>query len=300
MPVTVSSMTGYARTDGLAGPGGRWHWAWELKSVNARGLDIRCRIPGGPPALEPEARRMVAARLGRGSVTATLTLRQDRDDAGVTVNRPLLRDLVALHAALADEGMRVAVPRLDALLQVDGVLQRPLPGEAAVGEAALAVVLDGLERALDQLCEMRRNEGARLAAVLADALDTLSNLVDRAGQQALDQVPSLRDRVRRQTGELLDAVPALDEERLAQEVALLAGKADVREETDRLRAHVAACGALLDSGGPIGRRLDFLCQELNREINTICSKSVDLELTRLGLELKAETERFREQVQNVE
>ena len=300
MQVTVSSMTGYARTDGLAGPGQSWHWAWELKSVNSRGLDIRCRIPAGPAALEPEARRMVAARLARGSVTAILTLRHDREAATVRINQPLLRDLLALHEALARDGMRVEAARLDALLQVNGVLERPEPADIAVDEAALEQILAGLDRALDGLCEMRRHEGARLGEVLADGLATLAALVERAGRQAQEQAPLLRDRVRRQTDELLGTVPALDEERLAQEVALLATKADVREETDRLQAHVAACGTLLEQGGPIGRRLDFLCQELNREINTVCSKSADLALTRLGLELKAETERFREQVQNLE
>ncbi len=243
---------------------------------------------------------MVAARLSRGSVTAILTLRHDREAAAIRINHPLLRELLSLHEALARDGVRVEVPRLDTLLQVDGVLERPEARGIAVEEEALEEILAGLDRSLDGLCEMRRHEGERLGEVLSDGLATLASLVERAGQEAQEQVPLLRHRVRRQTDELLGTVPALDEERLAQEVALLAAKADVREETDRLHAHVAACGTLLEQGGPVGRRLDFLCQEINREINTICSKSADLALTRLGLELKAETERFREQVQNVE
>ena len=296
-------MTGFGQSAGETEPGeegGLWLWTCELKSVNARGLDIRWRAPGVLHWLEPVVRRMIARRVSRGSVSATITARREWNAPGANIDRPLLAALLDLHESLAREGRATAPPRLDALLAVKGVIRSPDSSGEEMDDRERTAITGGVERALEALCETRREEGERLEPVLARSLDAMAALVAKVDQCADHQVGLLRERVRQRTAELLDSLPQLGEERLAQEVALLASRADVREEIDRLRAHVASCRALLGDSDPVGRRLDFLCQELNREINTICSKSVDLTLTQLGLDLKSETERLREQVQNLE
>ena len=295
--LTVASMTGFARATGaLAG----WSWVWEIKSVNARGLDLRVRLPAGHDRLEMAAREAVAARLTRGAVMVNLNAVRATNEQALRINRALLDQLIDLHGEMAG---RVASdsPRLEALLAVRGVVE---PAEAVEeetdAEARHAAMLTDLALGLDQLVAMRAAEGARLAAVLRDRLGEVEGLRGTAATNDSLRPAMVRERMRAQIADLLDAAPMLSEERLTQEVALLTAKGDIREELDRLAAHVAAARDLLAQGGAVGRRLDFLCQELNREANTICSKAADLDLTRIGLALKATIEQFREQVQNVE
>ncbi|WP_198154829.1 YicC/YloC family endoribonuclease [Oceanibaculum pacificum] len=291
-------MTGFARTegqhDGLA-------WAWELKSVNGRGLDIRTRLPQGFDGLEALVRQKLGEALKRGNVSVNLTIERKATDTGIRINRAVLDQVLALQADLAGK-VDSAPPRLEALLSVRGIVEA---GEEeadtqearAAREAALA---KGLHEAVAKLAAARLEEGGRLAAILTGHLERIAALTVQAGTIAAAQPEALKARLRQQVTELLEASPALPEEKLAQEAALLAARADIREELDRLAAHVAAAGDLMKEGALIGRRFDFLCQEFNREANTLCSKSSDVELTRIGLELKAVIDQLKEQVQNVE
>ncbi len=300
-------MTGYARAEGRAivGPTEQaWAWVWELKSVNARGLDIRFRLPGGTERLESGFRKAIASRVSRGSVTAQLILRpEDGEGKAGRINRPLLKSIAGLGQELAGTGIGMDTRlRLDTLLTIRGVvdLEPPDIEDEGVRREVDDHAVRGLTCALEQLREMRAAEGRGLHDLLSGQLDVLEQLGRRAASAAEDQIDSLRDRLRSQVSLLLDSSSPLPEDRLAQELALLVTRADIREEIERLAIHLDACRTLLNSNGPVGRRLDFLCQELNREANTICSKAVDIPLTRTGLDLKSAIEQFREQVQNVE
>ncbi|HUZ74347.1 MAG TPA: YicC/YloC family endoribonuclease [Stellaceae bacterium] len=295
--MTIASMTGFARAEGH---GEGLSWAWEVKSVNAKTLDLRFRFPPGLDALELPLRASIAERLKRGSVTAGLTLARGGPAGGLKLNREALAAVLAIAHEVAAEA-ETAPPRVDGLLAIKGVLES---GEEAEDEATRerrqAMLLASWREALERLGTMRLAEGQRLVAVLEARLDEIAELIVAAEASAAVQPAALRAKLKEQVAVLLAAVPALPEERLAQEAALLIAKADVREELDRLAAHVAAVRALLGEGGAVGRRLDFLCQELNREANTLCSKSADLALTRIGIALKAAIEQLREQVQNIE
>jgi len=286
-------MTGFARAEGHADGYG---WVWEAKSVNGRGLDLRCRLPAGLEHLERAARAAALARFKRGNLNLSLAIDRPQDQARVEINRAVLEQFLALREELGDR-IEAGKPRLEELLAVRGVVEL---AEETPDEAATEAIAHTLERALDDLGAARRAEGARLAVVLNELLDELQNLAAQAEALAAAQPEALRARLKEQVAALLEAEPALPAERLAQEAALLAAKADVREEVDRLKSHLAAGRALLAEGGAIGRRLEFLCQEFNREANTLGAKSADLELTRVGLALKSVIDQFREQVQNVE
>jgi uncharacterized protein (TIGR00255 family) len=291
----IASMTGFARAAGAAPP---FAWSWELRSVNGKALDLRVRLPAGFEALEALVRAEAAARFRRGSVSVALQLSRSEAVSGLRLNRALLQEVLAVAREL--EWLGAAPPRLDALLAVRGVIEGDEQAEDAAREAAEAALQRSLGEALDRLAAARREEGARLLAVLSGHLTRIAALTAAARGTAAARPEAIRQRLQAQLRTLLDAAPALPEERLAQEAALLAAKADVREELDRLEAHVAQARDLLAEGGAVGRRLEFLCQEFNREANTLCSKSTDLELTRLGLELKAAIDQLREQVQNIE
>ena len=305
------SMTGFGRVDGSAVTAGdtggsmSWSWSWELRSVNAKGLDIRCRLPSLVEGWEPEVRGRIQARLGRGSVTANWTLKRAEDEGATTelvVNKAFLRQLVILQQELEAEGLIMpTAPNLDQILQVRGVVETVdrTPDQAVVDQLKVSALLD-LDAALDALVAARRAEGDRIVAALQVHLDEIAALLTQAQAGAEAQPAALLDRLNEQIAVLTNGGAPVSEERLAQELALLATKADVREETDRLAAHVAQCRALLADGGAVGRKLDFLCQELNREANTLCSKAVTLDLTNIGVELKTRIERFREQIQNIE
>ena len=293
----VASMTGFARAEGEAEG---LAWIWELKSVNGKSLDVRFRLPPGFDALELPLRTVIGERLKRGSVSASLTVARTGAGAALQVNRAVLDQVLALTRDLGKK-IKAAPPRIDGLLALRGVLEsgEEIP-DAATREKREAQLIAGCRKAIDALGKMRRAEGARLGAVLSERLKEIARLVTAAESCAATQPDAIRARLKSLVDALRDVVPSIPDERLAQEAALLVARGDIREELDRLTAHIAAARELLAEGGAVGRRLDFLCQELNREANTLCSKSADVELTRIGLELKAGIEQLREQVQNIE
>ncbi|CUW41555.1 conserved protein of unknown function [Magnetospirillum sp. XM-1] len=300
--MTVASMTGYARAEGRDSQGS---WVWEGKSVNGRGLELRVKSAPGYDGLEVHAREAAAKRLKRGNLQISLNVRAETEQSQVRVNEALLGQLIAICGQWQARHPEITPARMDGLLGLKGVLE-PVAEAAETGDAdSLRAARDeamkaSLEAMLDQLAAMRRVEGARIAAVLSAQLDEIATLSARAGNCAVLRPEAVRERMRSQVAQVLEAAPTLPEDRIAQEVALIAVKADVREELDRLAAHVAAARDLLAQGGAIGRKLDFLAQEFNREANTLCSKSSDVELTRVGLDLKAVIDQFKEQVQNIE
>ena len=293
-------MTGYARAQGRDA---QVTWVWEAKSVNGRGLELRVRLPPGHDALEPYAREAAARLLRRGNVQMNLNVDRVAEAPAVRVNTPLLEQILAVCHDWQARFPGVAPARWDGLLAVKGVIE-PMAAEEVDADAVRlgreAAMKATLEEALGQLAAMRAVEGGRLAVVLSGQLDEIAVLAGRAGNCAALRPEAVRERLRAQVAAVLEAAPALPEERIAQEVALIAVKGDVREELDRLAAHVAAARDLLAGGGAVGRKLDFLSQEFNREANTLCSKSADVELTRIGLDLKAVIDQFREQIQNIE
>ena len=290
-------MTGFSRSAGQLEPDS---WSWEVKSVNARGLDVRCRFPAGMDSLEPEVRRRVAERFSRGAVNLTLQVTSASRCSRFEVNREALAQIEAVMGELSDE-LQIDPPRIDGLLNIRGVVDLVEEEDSAEErEAREQAVLASLDTALDGLSTAREEEGAHIAAVLDSQLEEIAALVDAAVGCEEARPERLRERLKAMLSDVLDEASALSEDRLAQEVALLLIKADVREEIDRLSAHIASARDLLAEGGPSGRRLDFLCQEFNRESNTLCSKASEVDLTRIGLDLKAVIEQFREQVQNVE
>ena len=289
-------MTGFARIDGEEG---EWRWSWEVKSVNGRGLECRFRLPPGFDRLEPPLKKTAASVLGRGSLAAGLSLNTENGQSSVKINK------AALEAALS--GVRDVMasltcdnPRPEGVLALRGVIepddQRASP-EAR--EKLDALLLESFKRVLSALKENRLSEGAALASVLSDQLDQIEELLSEAKASAAAAPTIMRDRIENQLSELLKGEP-VPQDRLAQEVALMVVKADVREELDRLDAHLAAARGLLIEDKPVGRRLDFLTQEFNREANTLCAKASDIGLKRIGLALKNVVDQLREQVQNVE
>jgi uncharacterized protein (TIGR00255 family) len=293
----LSSMTGFAsHADSHDGLG----WLWELRSVNGRGLDVRVRLPAGLDQLEAELRSQVGGRLARGTVTANLRL-QAADAEGVVVDRALLLRLANEADALAAGRPGTPKPRLELLMALPGVVRRESgDGGVVFSDSRRAAMVAGFASALDQLIAGRRSEGARLNAVLSNALDRLAALHEDAAPAAAAQAGLQRARLSETVERLLGESPALPAERLAQEMALLASRSDVTEEIDRLGSHLEAARGLLNGGGPAGRQLDFLVQEFMREANTLCSKSASVELTGIGLQMKSVIEQIREQVQNIE
>jgi len=295
--MALSSMTGFARGHGVSGP---YTWAWELKSVNGKGLDVRLRTPAGWDAVEVPVRARAAETLSRGSVQATLTMERSGAAPSVRINAPVLD---AILSAVREFGSKInaSPPSLDGLLGLKGVIE-VTDAEENEGErrSAEAAVIAGFAAALSSLAEMRRGEGAALGRVLAARLDEIATLVERAERAPGRQPDAIRTRLAEQIAALLAQSERFDPDRLHQEAIMIATKADVHEELDRLTAHVGQARRLIAEGGPIGRRLDFLAQEFNREANTLCAKSNDPDTTRAGLELKAVIDQMREQVQNIE
>ncbi|MBU1174943.1 MAG: YicC family protein [Alphaproteobacteria bacterium] len=290
-------MTGYARAGG--GAEGR-DFEIELKSVNGRGLDLRLRLPPGLEAFEPDIRQRLTARLTRGSVTLSAGLQHEAGSGDVVINQAALGAVLDALAALQGR-IDADRPRLDGILALKGVLEtRETRLSPQAEEAFRAAFLSAIDRALDGLVAAREDEGARIRAVLGDRLDEIEDMMRRAEAHPARNAEIIRARLAEQVAELTAAGNGLSEERLHQEAMLLATKADIREELDRLAAHVASGRQMLAEGGPIGRRLDFLSQEFNREANTLCSKSNAVDLTAIGLELKAAIDQLREQVQNIE
>jgi uncharacterized protein (TIGR00255 family) len=290
-------MTGFARTSGAVGD---FLWTWELKSVNGRSLDVRCRVPQGFEAMDGVVRQAAAEHLKRGNLSANLTVDDVASRGRLSVNRAALDQILALVGEMQGR-VEARPPSLDGLLGLKGVLELETPPVDAETLARRQQAIEaGLKQAMTELSAMRRVEGKRLADVVSGHLDEVERLraaaVDTAGAQPLN----IRRRLEDQLRDLMPNGIPVDPERLAQELALVAGRADVREEIDRLAAHVGAARDLISKGGAVGRKMDFLCQEFNREANTLCSKAADLALTNLGIELKAAIEQLREQIQNIE
>lgn len=294
--MSLASMTGFARTQGRIGA---WVWTWEIKTVNARGLDLRLRLPPGYDSVESEFRALIAKRVDRGTCHATLSATRADVASNVRIDRGVLDSLIA---AIVDvpTGKYLRRASLDGLLAVRGVVEVVEPQDSEDDRAALQeAVRKGLGEALDALVAARRTEGAALHRVLVDRIARIGMLAKMAEDAPGRGPEAVRARLARQI-DALGQTQGLDSTRLYQEAVLLAAKADIREELDRLMTHVAAVSTLLARGGVVGRRLDFLAQELGRESNTLCAKSNDAGLTAIGLDLKIEVEQFREQVQNIE
>jgi uncharacterized protein (TIGR00255 family) len=290
-------MTGFARSSGSSGP---WRWAFELKSVNAKGLDLRLRMPSPFDRVETEARARLARALARGTCFGALTAQREGGAIEARIDRAALESIaVAAREAAVKAGL--APPTMDGLLALRGVVET---ADAADDQASIAAacagVLVSVDEAIDALAAARRREGEALAALLRERLKAIAALVEAADANPARGPEAVRDRLAESVQALMGSSRGLDENRLYQEAILLAAKADIREELDRLKTHVKASLALIDEGGAIGRRLDFLAQELAREASTLCAKANDVSLTAQGLELRAQIEQFREQVQNVE
>jgi len=289
--MALSSMTGFARGHGVSGA---YSWAWELKSVNAKGFDLRLRLPPGWDAVEGPARNGAAQVLARG------TVERQGVAPSVRINEPVLAAVLATVKGLAGR-VDAAAPRLDGILSLKGVIEIIDEDEREEDRrAAEAAVIAGFHATVAELAAMRRHEGEVLGQVLTQRAREIAILAERAEAAPGRRPEAIKARIVEQVAMLLDASDRFDPDRLHQEAILIASKADIREELDRLASHVAQIERLIAGGGPIGRRLDFLAQELNREANTLCSKSNDVELTNIGLELKSVVEQFREQVQNLE
>jgi len=297
MTMALSSMTGFARGHGVSGP---YAWAWEMKSVNGKGLDIRLRLPPGWDSIEAPVRARAAEALTRGSVQANLTLERGGAAPTVRINDAVLDAILTTVRKLAGK-IEASPPSLDGLLALKGVVE-VADAEEREDERrnAESAVIAGFGQVVGSLAEMRRREGAALENILSARLGELAALTERAEHAPGRRPEAIRARLAEQVATLLAQSERFDVDRLHQEAIMIAAKADVREELDRLAAHVAQARHLIGQGGPVGRRLDFLAQELNREANTLCAKANDVELTNIGLELKAAVEQFREQVQNVE
>lgn len=294
--MAVTSMTGFARVDGAAAGYG---WAWEVKSVNSKGLDLRFRLPHGFDQIEAGARKLGGERFTRGNLSINLTLQRPDRPPALDVNRDVLEQMISLAAEYKGGRDKVDVETLLSLRGVVEVVEDQDEDEADISARDAAIVADfaGL---MDALAAARSDEGARLAVVVDEHIGEIASLTSQAAALAEMQPARRTERLMTQLDELLAGENPVSEDRLAQEIALIVARGDIREELDRLVAHVGAARDLMSEGGAVGRRLDFLCQEFNREANTLCSKSSDLELTRIGLALKASIERLREQIQNIE
>jgi uncharacterized protein (TIGR00255 family) len=295
--MALASMTGFARSHGISGS---YAWAWELKSVNAKGLELRLRLPPGWDAVESPVRTRAAELLSRGTVHGTLTVTREGILPVVRVNEAVLSAVIETMRDLA-ERIEAAPPSLDGILAMKGVVEVADQDESEEErQAAEAAVVAGFATALGALAAMRRHEGVALGVLLNARLDEIATLTAQAEAAPGRRPEAIKARLTEQIGAILGSSDRFDADRLHQEAILLATKADIREELDRLVAHVAQARGLLKQGGAVGRRLDFLAQELHRESNTLCAKANDLELTNIGLGLKGVVEQFREQVQNLE
>lgn len=295
----MHSMTAFASRTGQSGP---VTWAWDMRGVNARGLDLRLRVPDGFDAVERALRSALTHALGRGNITVTLRLHRPEDAATLAIDEARLDRVLGALDTVQERafamGVTLAQPTAADVLAQRGVI---VAGQSAGDDSALiAALIADIGPLISAFTQMRATEGAALRAVIIDQLDKIATLTTAAASAAADRAPVVRTNLRAALRRVTDNVDNIDETRIAQELAILALKNDVTEEIDRLRAHVGAAADLLDDAGPVGRKLDFLSQEFNREANTLCSKAQSAPLTRIGLDLKAVIDQMREQIQNVE
>ncbi|MEJ6402152.1 YicC/YloC family endoribonuclease [Yoonia sp. 2307UL14-13] len=296
----IHSMTAFASRTGQLD---QVSWSWEMRGVNARGLDLRLRLPDGIDGLEAAVRSAVGKALARGNITINLRLTREENGAGIAVIDPVqldavLRALEHVQQRACDIGVTLAQPSAADVIVQRGVLVAA-KGDDMAGQLQEALIAD-IAPLLADFVAMRRNEGEALKAVLLDQIARIDALVRQASDAAVARQPQMADNLKTALRRVVDDVAEVEEARVAQELALLAVKADVTEEIDRLKAHVTAARDLLAADQPIGRKLDFLAQEFNREANTLCSKAQAKDLTAIGLDLKAVIDQMREQVQNVE
>jgi uncharacterized protein (TIGR00255 family) len=295
--MALSSMTGFATSsgekDGL-------YWQWEIKSVNGKALDLRCRLPSGFETFEATARSILAQHIKRGNLQVTLTLSGSVSREAIVVNEAVLEQVLAIAEKLRDRIGGVPLSAVD-LMGLRGVLDvvQSTQTDAEIA-TRLTDVSGSLEKAAAALDVARRAEGARLATVILAQLEKIESLVIAARDCPARSVEAIRLRLQEQVTKLLDTGAGFDKDRLHQEAILIATRADIQEELDRLFAHLEAARALIVSPEPAGRKFDFLAQEFNREANTLCSKALDKTLTAIGLELKTVIDQMREQVQNIE
>jgi uncharacterized protein (TIGR00255 family) len=295
--MALSSMTGFARSNGASGP---YAFEWELKSVNAKGFDLRLRLPPGWDELEAFAKKRAGELLARGTVYANLSVKRANAASTIRINEDVLASIVRVAGVLAGKIDAVA-PSIDGLLGIKGVIEVIEPeANEAEDKAAKAAAAAAFEQALADLVAMRQREGVTLGQILSQRMDEIELLAKRAEAAPGRKPEAIRARLAEQVAALLESSDRFDPDRLNQEAIMVAAKADIREELDRIASHISQAREMIGKGGPVGRRLDFLAQEFNREVNTCCSKSNDLELTNTGLEMKNVVEQFREQVQNLE
>ena len=295
--MALSSMTGFARSHGVSGP---YAFEWELKSVNAKGFDLRMRLPPGWDELETLAKKRAGEMLSRGTVYANLNVKRANAVSTIRINEEVLASIVKVAGVLAGKIDAVA-PSIDGLLGIKGVIEVVEPeADEAEDQAAQAAAAAAFELALANLVEMRRREGVTLGQILSQRMDEIEILAKQAEAAPGRKPDAIRARLAEQIAALLESSERFDPDRLHQEAIMIAAKADIREELDRIASHISQAREMIGKGGPVGRRLDFLAQEFNREVNTCCSKSNDLELTNTGLAMKNVVEQFREQVQNLE
>ena len=295
--MALSSMTGFARSHGTSGP---YTFEWELKSVNAKGFDMRMRLPPGFDNIETVARKRAGEQLSRGTVYANLTVKRANAASTMRVNEDVLNALLRIAADVSGKIDAVA-PSIDGLLSIKGVIEVvEADADEAEDAAAKIAVMQSFDEALKDLITMRKREGTTLGQILNQRMDEIETLMKKAEAAPGRKPEAIRARLREQIAALLESSDRFDADRLHQEAVMIAAKADIREELDRIASHIAQAREMIGTGAAVGRRLDFLSQEFNREVNTCCSKSNDLELTNTGLEMKSVVEQFREQVQNLE
>jgi uncharacterized protein (TIGR00255 family) len=295
--MALSSMTGFARSHGASGP---YTFEWELKSVNAKGFDLRMRLPPGWDDLELAVKKRAGELLSRGTIYANLNVKRAGAVSTIRINEEVLASIVRVAGVLAGKIDAVA-PSIDGLLAIKGVIEVVEPeSDEAEDKAAKAAAAAAFEQALADLVAMRQREGMTLGQILSQRMDEIEQLAKKAEAAPGRKPEAIKARLAEQIAALLDSSDRFDPDRLNQEAIMIAAKADIREELDRIGSHIAQARDMIGKGGPVGRRLDFLAQEFNREVNTCCSKSNDLELTNTGLEMKNVVEQFREQVQNLE
>jgi uncharacterized protein (TIGR00255 family) len=304
--MTLESMTGYALSEGVVALDGleqTWQWGWELRSVNSKTFDLRTKLPSGRESLNAIVKKEIMSHLKRGNITANLVKKSYSTDKKPKINKVFLSQLCKIYKEFECDGLIVASPpNLERMLLVPGVVELGAAMELSDSQNKIIdnAIIDGLREAVALLIHARRLEGAGLLKILKEQLSELEHLCCEAKNITQNSKQKLGEKLKEQVNLLLSTDIALSKERLAQELAIIVTKLDVSEEIDRLLVHFQACENLLISNMPVGRRLDFICQELNRETNTLCSKSNDLKLTSIGIDMKVGIEKFREQIQNVQ
>jgi uncharacterized protein (TIGR00255 family) len=295
--MALQSMTGFARVEGYNDTA---RWIWEVRSVNGKSLDFRLRLPPGSDEQQLQIRKLVSKYFSRGNLQINLTIERQDAVALPVVNQPELDTVIAAIASL-QERLDCPAPAAEQILAIKGVMETGAIEESEEQKATLAdALMKDFDKLMKELEKARAGEGDIVVKILENQLDKLNKLTLAITNDPSRKPDQIKIRLESQISVLLDNTAGLDFDRLHQEAAILAAKADLREELDRLNAHIGSARQLLSGDGPVGRRLDFLCQEFNRECNTICSKSNASPVTAAGLDMKVVIDQIREQVQNLE